>query len=76
MNAEEVEHLTAEELAERWKRRVPWVHEAARAGQIPGAWKAGRFWRFHLPSILEYEDASRNESIFALTDGSKSRRSG
>jgi hypothetical protein len=67
-------HITSEQLAARWKRRVPWVHEAARAGEIPGAWKAGRFWRFHLPTIEQHEDASRSESIFALTDASRARQ--
>lgn len=66
--------LTSEELAARWKRRVEWVHQAARDGSIPGAWKAGRYWRFSLSEIRAHEQASKTESVFALTDASKSRR--
>lgn len=67
-------HLTAEELARRWKRRISWVHLSARQGDIPGAWKVGRFWRFNLADIEAHEQASTSESVFALTDASKSRR--
>lgn len=78
-------HLTAQDLAERWSKSAEWVTQQARRGQIPGAWKLGRHWRFDLQEIETYEQAQRTEvdpsvlnqgsdSIFALTPLSRKRQ--
>ncbi|GAA1350192.1 hypothetical protein GCM10009636_08440 [Arthrobacter koreensis] len=51
--------LTVEQLAERWQRRPQWITKAARAGDIPGAWKLGHLWRFRLVEIEAYELAQQ-----------------
>lgn len=67
-------HLTAQELADRWKKSAEWVTKQARAKQIPGAWKLGRQWRFDLEKITAYEQGQRTDNIFALTPGSLARQ--
>lgn len=61
------EHLTAQELALRWKKEPEWVTDQARRGNIPGAWKLGRLWRFDKEQIKAYEQGQRTDNIFALT---------
>lgn len=51
--------LTTEQLAERWQRRPQWITKAARAGDIPGAWKLGHLWRFRLVEIEAYEQSQQ-----------------
>ena len=67
-------HLTAQELADRWRKDDVWVTEQARKGNIPGAWKLGRHWRFDQDQIEAYEQGHRTDNIFALTPGSLKRQ--
>ncbi|WP_407079904.1 helix-turn-helix domain-containing protein [Arthrobacter zhaoxinii] len=67
--------LTVQQLAERWQRRPEWVTQAARQGQIPGAWKLGHFWRFRLLELAAYEEAQQAPNIFELSPGVARRRS-
>lgn len=78
-------HLTAQDLADRWSKSAGWVTEQARRGQIPGAWKLGRQWRFDTHEIEAYERAQRTEvdpsileqrsgNIFALTPLARKRQ--
>ncbi|WP_312099858.1 hypothetical protein [Corynebacterium dentalis] len=66
--------LTTEQLADRWQRRPQWVTQAARTGAIPGAWKLGHLWRFHIPEIEAFETSQQSVSIFALAPGAAARR--
>ena len=68
------DHFTAQELADRWKKRPEWVTEQARREQIPGAWKLGRHWRFNAEQIEAYEQGNRTDNIFALTPGSRKKQ--
>ena len=51
--------LTAEELAQRLKVPVSWVHEQSRLGNIPKH-KLGRYIRFNLQEVIESQ--TRNQS--------------
>lgn len=66
--------LSTEQLAERWQRRTQWVSQAAKHGEIPGAWKLGHYWRFSLAEIEAYELSQQSPSIFALSKGAAARR--
>lgn len=66
--------LTTEQLAERWQRRPQWVTQAAKRGEIPGAWKLGHLWRFRLLEITAYELAQQTLNIFALSPGAAARQ--
>ena len=66
--------ISTEQLAERWQRRTQWVSQAAKRGEIPGAWKLGHYWRFFLPEIEAYEISQQSPSIFALSPGAAARR--
>jgi len=66
--------LTTEELAERWQADPIWITRQARQGEIPGAWKLGRHWRFLESEIDAYEAARTSNSFFALTARSKARQ--
>lgn len=68
------EHLTAQGLADRWHKSPEWVTEQARLGQIPGAWKLGRLWRFNVTQIEAYEQGQRTTNIFALTPAAQRRQ--
>lgn len=57
--------LTVQQLAERWQRRPEWVTQAARQGEIPGAWKLGHLWRFRLREIEAYELSQQAEPAVA-----------
>lgn len=63
-------HLTSQGLADRWDKTPEGITEQARSGNIPGAWKLGRLWRFDLDQIKAYEQGQRTDNIFALTPGS------
>lgn len=65
--------LTVQQLAERWQRRPEWVTQAARQGEIPGAWKLGHLWRFRLTEIEAYELAQQTHNIFTLAPGAAVR---
>lgn len=65
--------LGADWLGRRWSKSPRWVTEKARAGEIPGAMKVGRQWRFNFHEIKAYEDDQVNSGIFALTPGSAAR---
>lgn len=67
------QHLTVEDLAERWQKRPTWITQHARMGEIPGAWKLGHFWRFNVADIEAYELAQQSRSIFALSPGAQRR---
>lgn len=43
--------LTPQELTEWLKLPPRWVEKQVQAGLIPGAVKAGRYWRFHRPTL-------------------------
>lgn len=85
MTPDDGRSLTVQQLAERWQRRPQWVTQAARAGEIPGAWKLGHLWRFRLAEIEAYEAGQVTsgkfteldpdpEDIFALSLGAEVRR--
>lgn len=67
-------HFTAQSLADRWDKTAEWVTDQARKGNIPGAWKLGREWRFDPETIENYEQSQRTDNIFALTPGSLRRQ--
>ncbi|RME32170.1 MAG: DNA-binding protein [Candidatus Zixiibacteriota bacterium] len=41
-------------LAKRIGASRAWVTKQARAGEIPGAYKIGNYWRFRLPEVEQY----------------------
>ena len=69
-----MEHFTTQSLADRWDKTAVWITKQARKGNIPGAWKLGRQWRFHPDQIEAYEQGQRTDNIFALTTGSKRKQ--
>lgn len=68
--------LSAKQLSKRWARSQRWVAEQAKAGAIPGAWKAGHLWRF-LEADIEAHEMSQavGSNIFELSDQAQRRRS-
>lgn len=79
-------NLTVQELSEQWRKPPEWITKQARQGNIPGAWKLGRQWRFNADQIEAYEqsqraggaqppgNAPRTKNIYALTPGALRRR--
>lgn len=65
-------HLTPEQLAERWNRRVQWVRVNAR--NIPGAFKVGHLWRFPVEAIERYETRHAVADPLSMTDGAAKRQ--
>ena len=55
--------LTAEQLAERWQVKTQHVYRLAREGDLPTV-RIGRYYRFRLSSIEQWEAASES-----VTDG-------
>jgi excisionase family DNA binding protein len=53
--------LTAAELAERWQVSAAQVYHLTRTGQIPTV-RLGRYYRFRLDLIEEWETAQSKES--------------
>jgi predicted DNA-binding transcriptional regulator AlpA len=47
--------LTAEELAARWQVRKSWVYAQARAGTLPTLPLPGKYVRFHIAAIEDFE---------------------
>ena len=43
--------LTAKELTAFLKVPARWVEKHVQTGRIPGAFKAGRYWRIHRPTL-------------------------
>ena len=53
--------LTADQLAERWQVPKSQVYRLARTGRIPAV-QVGRYYRFRLESIDQFERASEGTS--------------
>ena len=53
--------LTAEQLAERWRVTTSWVYAQVRAGAIPAIPLPGRYVRFRLDVIEEFEKSNDDE---------------
>lgn len=67
--------LSTAQLSERWERSPRWIAEQAKAGAIPGAWKAGHLWRFLEADIEAHELAQAvGSNIFELSDQAQRRR--
>ena len=64
----EREILTAEQLAERWQVPKSWVYEKTRTKEIPSIPLPGKYRRYRLDAIEEFE---RRE--FPSASGSDSR---
>lgn len=65
-------HLTPEQLAERWNRRVEWIRQHAK--DIPGAFKVGHLWRFPLEAVERYETRHAVADPIAMTSLSQKRQ--
>lgn len=48
--------MTAEDLADRWQVAKSWVYAATRDGRIPAV-RLGRYYRYRLDAIVEFERA-------------------
>jgi predicted DNA-binding transcriptional regulator AlpA len=59
------EILTAEQLAARWQVKVQWIYQKTRAGQIPRIPLPGRYYRFRLDVIEEFEKSNHNQKEVA-----------
>ena len=64
-------HLTPEQLAERWQRRVEWVRENA---PDFGGFKVGGFWRFDLADVERYENRRKTRDPLSMTERSAQRQ--
>jgi len=53
-STQEPEHdfLTAEELAALWRCTKRQITNQAAAGNIPGAFRVGKYWRFHRKKLF------------------------
>jgi len=47
--------LTAEELAARWQVKVQWIYSKTRSGEIPKVPLPGRYYRYRLDVIEDFE---------------------
>lgn len=61
-------HLTAREVAARWKVTPEWVRTLARTQSIPGAVRIGSRWRFPLDAIEAWEWRHSTRDPLSFTD--------
>ena len=57
--------LTAAELAERWKVTPGWIYAQVRRGELPTIPLPGKYVRFRLDVIEEFEKSDRNQKEVA-----------
>lgn len=67
------QHLTPEQVADRWQRPVSWVRQQAKASAIP-AMKLGHTWRFDLADIERYEARHKTADPLSMTPLSRQRQ--
>jgi excisionase family DNA binding protein len=67
------QHLTPDELADRWKRSAEWIRRAAARGDIPGI-KVGALWRFSLADIETYENRHKTADPMSIPPRVNRRR--
>jgi hypothetical protein len=53
--------LTAEELAARWKVDKSWIYSKTRSGEIPKVPLPGRYYRYRLDVIEEFEKSNNQK---------------